>query len=94
LISGSLHGLAQRDSKRHKCKANHVHWCFPTQLKELVLFDGNICVLVITPCENDANNLSMVKDEEEEVNSVAKESELLLDFQTLQVAFEGCQEHL
>jgi hypothetical protein len=36
----------------------------------------------------------MVEDEEEEVNSAAKASELLLDFWTLQTAFEGCQENL
>jgi hypothetical protein len=76
LISDSLHGLVKHDSKRHKCKANHVHWCFPTQSKEPDLIDGNICVPVITPCENDANDLCLVED----VNGVAKESELLLDF--------------
>jgi CII-binding regulator of phage lambda lysogenization HflD len=64
------------------------------QLKELDLFDGNVGVPVITPCENDADDLSMVDDAELEVNSAAKELELLLDFQTLQIAFEGCQENL
>jgi hypothetical protein len=78
--SGSLHGLAKHDSKRHKCKANHFHWCFPTQLKEPDLFDGNIGAPVITPLGNDANDLSVAEDTELEVVSAAEESELLLDF--------------
>ncbi len=55
------------------------HWCFPTQLKEPDLFDGNICAPVITPLGNDADDVSIEEDAELEVISAAKESELLLD---------------
>jgi hypothetical protein len=90
LLSGSLHGLANRNSRHYRCTANHTDCFFPTHLKVPDFANAP----VITPQTTENSGAENAEIQEEENTSAFEENTLLEDFRSLQVAFEGCQEML
>ena len=92
LLSGSLHRLASRNSRRYKCIAKHTDYCFPTQLHKQCKI--NTVAAAKPSSSDDIESVVLSSSDAVGEGFILESDELLDDFRTLQEAFYGCQEKI
>ncbi len=96
LKSGSLHGLASRESFRFRCTANHTDYFLPTQRRKQPKGLEDIRYITEASSLREEQHINCSVDISDDLDRVdyGSDEELLEDFRTLQAAFVGVQQLL